>query len=39
MLGQIDVADPQIGMEVVGSVQVVRRDAYESRYGMVFRAA
>jgi len=39
MLGQIDIADPQIGMEVVGSVQVVRRDAYESRYGMVFRAA
>lgn len=39
MLGQLDVDEPTIGMEVVGSVEVVRRDAYEARYGMVFRAA
>jgi uncharacterized OB-fold protein len=37
--GQIDIEDPRLGMAVVGRVGVVRRDAYESRYGMVFRAA
>jgi uncharacterized OB-fold protein len=39
MIGQIDIADPKIGMAVVGSVERVRRDAYEDRFGMVFRAA
>ena len=39
MLGQLHAEHPTIGMDVVGTVEVVRRDAYESRYGMVFRAA
>ncbi|MFH1329659.1 MAG: OB-fold domain-containing protein [Actinomycetota bacterium] len=39
MLGQLDVAEPTLGMKVVGKVEVVRREAYSSRYGMVFRAA
>ena len=37
--GQIDVDDPELGMDVVASVEVVKRDAYENRYGFVFRAA
>ena len=39
MLGQLDVAEPTLGMKVVGKVEVVHREAYSSRYGMVFRAA
>lgn len=39
VLGQLDVEHPVIGMDVVGTVEVVRREAYEDRYGMVFRAA
>lgn len=39
MLGQLAVDDPKLGMDVIGRVEVTRRDAYESRYGMVFRAA
>ena len=37
--GQLEVADPQIGMAVTGVVKVVRRSAYDQFYGMVFRAA
>ena len=37
--GQVDIEDPKLGMDVVGSVEVVKRDAYENRYGFVFRAA
>ena len=36
---QIDIDRRDLGMEVVGTVEVVRRDAYEDRYGMIFRAA
>jgi uncharacterized OB-fold protein len=39
MTGQIDIADPMLGMDVVGSVEVVRKDVYDVKYGMVFRAA
>jgi uncharacterized OB-fold protein len=39
MLGQLDIAEPKMGMKVVGKVEVVRREAYAQRYGMVFRAA
>ena len=39
MLGQLDIAEPTLGMKVVGKVEVVRKEAYSSRYGMVFRAA
>ena len=39
MLGQLDITEPTMGMKVVGEVQVVRREAYGQRYGMVFRAA
>jgi len=38
MLGQVDIDEPTLGMRVEGTVEVVRREAYESRYGMVFRA-
>ena len=37
--GQLEVGDPEIGMEVEGEVQVVRKSAYDTFYGMVFRAA
>jgi len=37
--GQVDIDDPKLGMPVVGSVEVVKRDAYDNRYGFVFRAA
>lgn len=37
--GQLDIDDPEMGMAVTGSVEVVRRSDYEQFYGMVFRAA
>ncbi len=37
--GQLDVDGPSMGMPVEGSVEVVRRGAYDEFYGMVFRAA
>ncbi|MDJ0954430.1 MAG: OB-fold domain-containing protein [Acidimicrobiia bacterium] len=39
MLGQIEIDDPEIGMAVKGSVEVVRRETYDNYYGMVFTAA
>jgi uncharacterized OB-fold protein len=39
VLGQLDIEEPTIGMKLRGEVEVVRREAYERRYGMVFRAA
>lgn len=39
MLGQIEIDAPAIGMEVKGSVRVVRQETYDSYYGMVFTAA
>ena len=39
MLGQIEIDDPQIGMAVKGSVEVVREETYDNYYGMVFTAA
>jgi uncharacterized OB-fold protein len=35
--GQLDVTEPRIGMRVKGTVEVVRTESYDSRYGMVFR--
>ncbi|MBN1824867.1 MAG: OB-fold domain-containing protein [Candidatus Eisenbacteria bacterium] len=37
--GQIEITDPRIGMAVVGRVEEVRREAYDSRFGLVFRKA
>jgi uncharacterized OB-fold protein len=37
--GQLDVAEPELGMSVVGDVSVVRHEAYDDYFGMVFRAA
>ena len=37
--GQIEIPEPAIGMEVVATVEVVRRRRYEDVYGFVFRAA
>ncbi|MFO7547325.1 MAG: OB-fold domain-containing protein [Acidimicrobiia bacterium] len=39
MLGQLEIDEPRLGMEVVGDVDVVRSEAYDDYYGMVFRAA
>lgn len=39
MTAQIDIAEPELGMEVKGEVEVVRRQGYDDFYGMVFRAA
>ena len=37
--GQVDIEDPKLGMDVVGAVEVVKREVYDDRYGFVFRAA
>jgi uncharacterized OB-fold protein len=37
--GQLDVDEPVIGMRLRGEVEVVRRESYDLRYGMVFREA
>jgi hypothetical protein len=37
--GQLDIDDPDLGMNVVGDVRPVRRETYEDFYGFVFRAA
>ncbi len=39
MLGQLEIDEPALGMEVVGEVAVVRQEPYDDYYGMVFRAA
>ncbi|MEA2011156.1 MAG: hypothetical protein U9N78_10675, partial [Actinomycetota bacterium] len=39
MLGQLDIDEPKAGMAVKGSVEVVREEAYDDFYGMVFRSA
>ena len=39
MLGQLEIDDPEIGMAVAGTVEVVRQEPYDNYYGMVFRAA
>jgi len=39
LTGQIEIEDPKIGMAVKGRVEVVRREMYDARYGMIFRAA
>ncbi len=39
MLGQIEIDNPSTGMAVKGTVKVVRQEAYDSYYGMVFTAA
>ena len=35
--GQLEVDDPKIGMNVVGSVEVVRQETYDSFWGFIFR--
>lgn len=37
--GQLDVGEPELGMPVVGDVRVVRHEAYDEYYGMVFQGA
>lgn len=39
IMGQIQIPEPKIGMEVKGEVQIVRRDDYDHYYGMVFTKA
>lgn len=39
VMGQLDIDEPKMGMPVRGSVEVVRREAYERYWGFVFRAA
>ena len=39
MMGQLHIDEPELGMEVTGTVEVVRHEPYEDFYGMVFRAA
>lgn len=34
--GQINIPDAKMGMRVAGKVEVVRRGAYDTYYGMVF---
>ncbi len=36
--GQLEIAEPVIGMKVRGTVGVVRRDDYNKFYGMIFSA-
>jgi uncharacterized OB-fold protein len=37
--GQIDIDEPTMGMEVVGTVDVVRHETYDDYWGVVFQAA
>ena len=37
--GQLKIDDPRIGMDVSGSVEVVRSTEFSRRYGMVFTRA
>ena len=39
MLGQLEVDEPELGMAVTGTVEVVRKEPYDDYYGMVFRAS
>ena len=39
MLGQLEIDEPEIGMAVEGSVEVVRKVTDDDYYGMVFTAA
>jgi hypothetical protein len=39
MLGQLDIDEPEAGMAVKGSVEIVRQETYDGYYGMVFRSA
>jgi hypothetical protein len=39
MLGQLEIDEPEIGMAVKGSVEVVRKETYDDYFGMVFTAA
>ena len=39
MTGQIDANSPRAGMDVVGSVEVVRARDFQKFYGMIFRPA
>ncbi len=39
MLGQLEIDEPEIGMPVQGTVEIVRVEPYDNYYGMVFRAA
>jgi uncharacterized OB-fold protein len=39
LTGQLDVAEPAMGMEVTGTVEVVRHETYDDYWGVVFRAA
>ena len=39
MLGQLEIDEPEIGMPVQGTVEIVREEPYDNYYGMVFRAA
>ena len=37
--GQIDIDEPELGMAVEGSVEVVRHEQYTDYWGLVFHAA
>jgi hypothetical protein len=37
--GQVELDDPKIGMDVVGVVDIVRQETYDSFWGFIFRAA
>ncbi|MFC1521587.1 Zn-ribbon domain-containing OB-fold protein [Elusimicrobiota bacterium] len=34
--GQISIENPKIGMDVVGKVEIVRKEEFKQNYGMVF---
>lgn len=37
--GQIEIEEPEMGMDVIGRVEVVRKADYDKFYGFVFRSA
>ena len=37
--GQLNIAEPKIGMKVDGKIEVVRKDEYKKHLGMVFYKA
>ncbi len=39
VVGQLEIEEPVLGMEVEGRVGVVRREIYDDYWGFIFRAA
>lgn len=39
MVGQLDIDEPTMGMEVNGRIDIIRHETYDDFFGMIFTAA